>query len=70
MTPSYSRRRLPRVRLYTDICDWQDWSRPRSRLVRHVEMRHSETGMPVVVMKPTLLGRIVMVWRSWRSCDR
>lgn len=63
------RGRRSRIRTLTDICDWADWSRPDQRLVRHVEMRNALTGMPVVVLKPTLLGRLVMVWRQWREPD-
>lgn len=66
MTSPRTRRRA-RIRTLTDICDWQDWSRPEPHLVRRVEMRNAQTGMPVVVLKPTLLGRVVMVWRQWRD---
>jgi hypothetical protein len=56
---------LPRSRY--DLCDWQEWSRPDPRLARIVEMRHAVTGMPVPVLVPTLLGRVVTWWRLWRE---
>ena len=68
MTAHY-RRRLPRVRILTDIVDWQDWQRPRHSLVRRVLYRNAATGMPVEVLVPTLWGRVVMAWRQWRSAD-
>jgi hypothetical protein len=61
------RSRLPRVR--TDMADWQDWQRPNPCRIRRVEMRHAQTGLPVEVLKPTLWGRVVMVWRQWREVD-
>lgn len=67
MNGSPWRRRLPRVRILNDICDWQDWQRPRHSLVRRVEYRRADNGMPVVVLVPTVLGRVVMAWRQWRD---
>jgi len=67
MTGSYSRRRLPRVRLYTDICEWADWRRPRPCHVRRVVYRSALTGMPVEVLVPTLRGRLAMWLRAWRE---
>jgi len=55
------RHRLPR----TDVCSWQDWSRPRPAVVRKRVYRSALTGNPVEVLVPTAWGRVVQWWRGW-----
>jgi hypothetical protein len=66
MTAHY-RRRLPRVRILNEIVDWQDWKRQDPALVRQVAMRRADNGHDVVVLRPTILCRLLMLWRQWRS---
>ncbi len=55
---------LPRPR--HDICDFEEWQRPRPALVRRVEYRRADTGIPVEVLVPTIWGRVAMLWRTLR----
>lgn len=47
------------------VCDWQEYRHRDRRLVKHVTYRSAMTGMPVDVLVPTLLGRLLQLWRSW-----
>ena len=56
---------LPRPRY--EVCDFDDYRRPHPCLVRRCVYRRADNGMPVVVLVPTILGRLAMVWRTWRD---
>jgi len=55
------------VRTSTDVCDWEEWRRPHRCRVRRVEYRRADTGYPVVVLVPTLWGRVVQLLRGLRT---
>jgi hypothetical protein len=50
-----------------DLCDFPEWQRQRPCLVRRVEYRRADNGMPVCVLVPTLRGRLAMLVRAWRQ---